>query len=97
MRVALAFRRTVERAASQQGEEEEVSDKSVKLKFGPIVSCLGEMIAPPGTRPRDGVNLEFESGQLPHYPSNEREWEGGGRKGSRFTTAITKTRCMTYD
>lgn len=50
----------------------EVANKSVKLKFGPIVSWLSEMTSPPGALLRDGVNLEFELGQLPFSSSNER-------------------------
>lgn len=56
-----AFRPTVEARARVGG----VTNKSVKLKFEPIVSRLSETIAPPGTRPvvtvpiSNWVNLRF--------------------------------------
>ncbi|CAL1683770.1 unnamed protein product [Lasius platythorax] len=67
----------------------EVANKSVKLKFGPIVSCPSKMTSPPGIRLRDGVNLEFELGQLPFSSSNER------RLG--FMARYTKSHYMFYD
>lgn len=67
----------------------EVANKSVKLKFEPIASCLSEMTSPPGTRWRDSVNLEFELSQLAYSSSNERKLY--------FMALCTKSHCMFYD